>query len=406
MRGGLEARDWGASKLLKIFQFGVIKVVPSAFNLLLIPYLVKVLGAGVYGTYSLLLGYALLVATVVGAIVTQPMYRFLSSRPEELELFNSFAFLAAGLGAVVTFCIVFLQSGNLSFGLGFAIFGWGAVIFGAASVRFQIENRIGRLALFEFLRVITFVLGLAVQLVIVPELVVRHVIFAISLSYIVPLFLLMQRPSLTAPDLDWLLRSASFGAKSAAWLLLAGIPIVGSKAILLDRIPDVEFGAFAALADISYRGFGIVNAAIVMWVFPAISRAYDENRFRQVRQLLTFSLATYGVFGLVALIISMVMAQHYPSVVGSFSNGLVAVGAILVSSFMWQGMSIVHKPFELTMRTSRMVVFMLVALTLFVTSSFGMMDFARLDAIISLCLSLMIASMFYSTSVRSVRIGS
>lgn len=65
--------------LMKIIQFGLLKVAPGLFNIGLIPFLVTKFGPEAYGDYSLWLSYAMLVATVVGAVLTQPMYRYLDT---------------------------------------------------------------------------------------------------------------------------------------------------------------------------------------------------------------------------------------------------------------------------------------------------------------------------------------
>ena len=390
--------------LTRIIQFGTIKIVPGLFNLALIPYLVFALGAADYGNYSLLLSYALLVATVLGAIATQPMYRFLSSHPDELELFNSFAFVAAAFASGVTFLVVLLTTGNWLYSTGFSIFGAGAVVFSAISVRFQIAGQIGRLAAFETLRILTFLAALAVQVLILPDLGVGNVILAISISYVIPLALLARRLRPARPGMDWVKRSAVFGAKSAIWLLLAGLPIVGGKAFLSQAIPAAEFGYYAAVADVAYRGFGILNAAIVMWVFPLLSRAYDQAAYARVRRLLGFAVGTYGVAGLLGVIIAVAAANFTTVWAAPFSSGILAVAAIMVSCFLWQGMSLVQKPFELTLQTSRMVLFMLAALILFAVLLSGLTSLGTLDPILVLCLSLGVAALFYGTTALSVRL--
>ena len=147
--------------LKKILAFALIKVAPGLFNVALIPFLVARLRPDAYGNYSLWLSYAMLVATVIGAVVTQPMYRYLSSRPEDRALFDSFMLVAAvAAGAISTAVAVGLNApGWLP--LGYAAFSAGTVLSAGVSVGFQIDRRIGRLALYEGLRVLTIVLPIA-----------------------------------------------------------------------------------------------------------------------------------------------------------------------------------------------------------------------------------------------------
>lgn len=384
------------SDLFKILQLGTIKVVPGVFNLALVPYLVFAMGASAYGDYSLLLSYALLVAAVVGAIVTQPMYRFLSSCPDDVNLFNSFMYSAAAFCSVVTFGVVFIGSGQWLYALGFALFGAGVVTFGAFSVRFQIEGQTGRLACFELLRVFSFLISLVVQWAAFNTLDIGHVIVAIAASFLVPQAVFARGLKMAHPSLRWLKDTASFGTKSAIWIFLAGVPMLATKSILSTSVSDVEFGYYAAFADIAYRGFSILNAAIIMWMFPLVSRAYDDALHNRVKQLLGFALGTYAAVGISLIGTAIFIAYLQDLWVAPFSSGLLAVSTIMLSSFFWQTMSIAHKPFELAMQTTKIVVLMLAAIAVFAGLAFALVRVIGLDPIVGLSLALSISGMCYA----------
>lgn len=351
--------------LKKILAFALIKVAPGLFNVALIPFLVARLRPDAYGNYSLWLSYAMLVATVIGAVVTQPMYRYLSSRPEDRALFDSFMLVAAvAAGAISTAVAVGLNApGWLP--LGYAAFSAGTVLSAGVSVGFQIDRRIGRLALYEGLRVLTIVLPIAAPILMGQALETGHVVLGLALSNFVPLALLSGPLRLVAPPGQWLRKATLYGVKSAAWLLLAGIPVVGSKSILSSALTPDSFGAYSAFADITYRGFGLVNAAVTMWVFPVLSRRFDEGALEEVRHLLRFALSIYALSGAAVLAGALALALAKPDLTAHLSGGLAAIALITLANFAWQGMSIAHKPFELTVRTTRMVLLLAVGVGAF-----------------------------------------
>lgn len=383
--------------LLRIVQFALIKVAPGIFNLALTPYLVMTLGTASYGIYSTWVSYAMLVANTVAAIVSQPMYRYLSSRPEERVHFAGFAIGASGLAGLLSFGTAILLGVPSLEALGFTALSAGTVLGTALSIEFVLAGRIMRLAAYEFLRILVIFIAIAMPVLDGRQLTVGNVVFAMALSNVLPLLLLAGRHRFSPPDARWLRQVVPYGIKSATWLVLAGLPIVSAKSILMVTMPEHAFGTYAAIADLTYRGFSIANAALMMWAFPQLSRQFDEGKTAEVRRTLRFALLLYSAGG-VAMLASVVLVIEGISLfeVSALPGGLLAAIAITFSSFCWHGMSISHKPYELKLRTTQMAGLMAVGAAAFYTLTFSLIYLAGFDALYAVTLSMAGVAIVYS----------
>lgn len=376
------------SSLSRIFRFGLIKVVPGVFNIALIPYLVVALGSMSYGLYSTWLGYAMLVANTVAAIVSQPMYRYLSSRPCERERFAGFAVVAALFAGFVSCGVSQIVEVPSLLALGFGTLAVGTVLGTAASIGFVVANEILRLAAYEGIRILAIAIALAVPAFLGDGLTLGYVVLAMSLSNILPLLALVRQQRFSFPDGAWLCSVVPYGLKSATWLVLAGLPVVSAKSILMQAMPDHAFGIYAAVADLTYRGFAIANAALMMWAFPLLSRQYDEGDIAKVRHTLWLSLLVYGVGGAAMLVGLWVVVYWRLIDLSALPGGALAAVIITLTSFGWHAMSIAHKPFELTLRTTQMAALMAVGVATFYGLTFALIRLFGLDALYVVTLSM------------------
>ncbi|WP_131725682.1 hypothetical protein [Rhodobacter capsulatus] len=385
----------GSAALLKIVRFGMIRVVPGLFNFALIPWLLVTLGPAAYGVYSTWLGYAALVANTVAAIVTQPMFRYLPHRPEERELFTGFALVAA-LAAAALSGGIFLHLGvSTSFALGFAAFSFGTVLGSSVGVDFVLSQRVMRLASFEALRILSILVVLALPLLRGLPLRTEDVVLGLAVSNLLPILLLAGRPRLALPSRAWLLRTLSYGAKSAAWLLMAGLPMVSAKTILMQAMPEHAFGAYTAVADLTYRGFALANAALMMWAFPLLSAQFDAGEVAETRRTLRFTLLVYSGLGAAAVAVLLGGIDLFRIDAAALPGGMIGVALITLASFGWHGMSIAHKPFEMTQRTMQMAALMALGVAGFYTSSFGLIRLAGFEAFYVVILSLIAVALVY-----------
>lgn len=358
------------SQLIRVFQYGSIRVLPGIVGLLIIPWLVRSLGTDEYGKFSLLQGYVFLASTVVGALVTQPMYRFLSSNKEMRAKYNLYSLFSGITAAVLTAVILLPLNDDLGITIAFSIAAMAAVLFATVTVQMQILERISSFAYIEIMRVTIF-FGLCIYPPIASSTIsLSQVSFAFLASYIFPL---MVYSSYLFPfekiDKKWLKQPFEYGLKSAGWLLLAGLPIIISKTVLSVWGTSEELGEFSAAIDFIYRAFSIINAAIVMTVFPVLSRLFDQKEYRKTRKTIEHALALYLVLGALFSLLVVSWAYFSPQATGGATVSFLDLATIVIACFVWAAMSIAHKPYELALRTTTMVVLMAAAVVIFLVVS-------------------------------------
>lgn len=386
--------------LIRICQFGAIKVAPGLANILIIPYLHLMMGGRGFGQFSLTLSYILLTVTVLGALVTQPMYRFLSSDRESLLRFHAFGLLAGLAGAVCGSASVFWFGGGPVDAAVGAVFAFAAILYSVALVRLQIEERILMLAMLEGLRVTGLLGVILLGGLMIGEISFRYALIGFALSYIISLAAYAARSfRIEWPGGEWLKLRLGFGMKSAIWLILAGLPIPVAKTLVAIHVSPEELGAYAANIDMFYRIFGVLNLAIVIWAFPAMSSAYDAGEFANVRRFLYFGGGVYVASGFIFLIgccMAAALAGQFPA---KLDGGIPAFTAILSSCFLWQFLSLVHKPLELAQRTGMMIWFMLFAFAVFAMAALGLLFSTNIDPVVGVSTAIIFGAICYSALI-------
>ncbi len=385
--------------LIRIAQFGAIKVFPSLINILMIPILHAQMGAGPFGAFSTFLSYALLSITVLGAIVTQPMYRFHSSEWEGLSKFNGFAIFAGAIGSVVGFAFAYLTTGRSLEGWMGAFFVFSAVIYTTLAVRYQVQGSILRLVTLEGSRVsILFLLvlfGTMRSSKIDPPLAIA----AFWLSYFLPLLPFFRDLNPSFPSRTWINEKVKYGYLSAIWLLLAGLPLAFSKSIIAGYVDETEIGAFTANLDIYYRIFSMWNIAIAMWAFPSMSAAFDAGERDQATRIYRFGVLAYLIGGLGAVAAIIAMGSIFRPFPAAMQGGLVTFAILVVSCFVWQSMSLVHKPLEMSARLHLMIGLMALSIATFCGSAMVLIELRIATPSVSLLTALCLAGLIYCSSV-------
>lgn len=396
----LEARP-----LTRIIQFGTIKVIPGLANIALIPILHAALGPAGFGQFSIFLSYALLSATVLSAVVTQPMYRFLSSESNGVTRFNGFAVLVAILGGLAgSSAGIFVMGDLLSSALG-ALFVFSSTMYTALTVRYQIEGAIRTLVIIEALRVVILLSFVAVFAVTFDEMAVATAIFALAASFLIPLLLRLHHLKFTLPEWTWVRKKIHFGYLSAIWLLLAGLPIAFGKSLLAEHVSGAELGAVTANLDMYYRIFSILNIAIAMWAFPAMSAAYDRGDRAGAQKMHIFAMSVYFGAGAIAVGAFLAFAGLYQAFPATMAGGLASFATILIACFLLQAMSLAHKPLEMSQSLVKMIATMALALSIFGLSAFLLLEYGRVNPVIALAASLVLTAVVYLVGSASIGFG-
>lgn len=333
------------------------------------------------------------------------MYRFLSSDWQDLTRFNGFALIAAVLGGLAG-CLAggLVTKDPLVSALG-ATFVFSAILYTTLTVRYQIEGAIRTLVMIEAVRVVillSLVITLATTL---NEAKVGMAIFALGASFLLPLLSRAHHLRFTLPEWSWVRSKIHFGYMSAAWLLLAGLPIALAKSMVGEHVSASELGAITANLDMYYRIFSILNIAIAMWAFPTMSAAYDGGDRDGARKIHLFALSVYfsgGACAIVAFLILIGLYQQFPATI---AGGLYSFGAVLLACYLLQAMSLAHKGLEMSRRLIRMIILMALALLTFIATAVLLLGQTSVDPAAAVAIALSIAATSYLFGVLAASHG-
>ncbi len=339
------------ARLGLVTRYGLARVAPAVAGIVIVPLVLAALGPETYGRYSIYLGLALLIASLASALITQPMYRFLASDGGLEAMYRAGAWMLAGLAGLVTGAVILMTADRLDAAVAFGLLATASVACAHLSVSLQIAGRPGRLALMETVRAILLIAFLALQ---ADRLSLVGAALAQAGAAALALVLFNRGYALRAPGAA-MTGMLAYGAKSALWLVLAGSPLTIVKAVLLRVGPAAEAGALAALLDLAYRACALVNSAVTMAIFPALSRAYDQGRFGELRRSLAFGICVY--FGCAVALLAAGWGLLRLS--GEGGAGLTGIGpatTLLAAAacLALQAMSVSHKPYELRLQTGWM----------------------------------------------------
>lgn len=351
-----DLRDHGSLTI----RYAAVRLIPGALAILLVPLLIRYLGAEDYAHYSVLMAISLLSASLFSSIATQPMYRFASVNPDYAPIMRCVAFFLGIASGFFSIMATYIYSPNVLQSLAFGWLSASTTFFTATSVLIQIERGAGRVAMLEIARTVSLILFFLVAIQFTIDITIAA--SAQAISYTIATFIMSKNSIYEAPSWNSLKLIGNYGAKSALWLLLAGAPPLFLKMTFNALLSPVHAGTLAALFDISYRTVGMVNASINMALFPSISRKYDAGQVTKARNLINFAMATYLSVAAIAIIgsFSVIYAlekssfQSLPSTARTIS--LLAVTVISLGA-----MSIAHKTLELRLKTGRMVCSMFIA---------------------------------------------
>lgn len=388
-----------------IFQYGLIKVLPGVFTLVLFPILVIVLGSEAYGIFSLWLGYAMLIGNVVAGVVTQPMYRYLPTSPDEKTNYHIFSIAAACIAYVICFVILLQLNAPPLMSAGLSAYALGTVLATKITISLIIESRILRLSMFELMRIFSIISVLGASYILRTEFSVSIVVLAFVISQFIPILILGERSKLVIPDRVWLFRRLSFGLKSAVWMLLAGLPIVGAKTILIAQMSGEAFGSYALITDLTYRAFAMLNAVLMMWAFPKLSRHFDCGEVVETKMLLGRTFFLYVLAG--ATFMSGLLGGYWLELldVEALPNGGLAIVFVTISSFLWHSMSIAHKVLEMRQMTIHMVWLMAIGVAIFFAFGYGFVSFPGVGSFYTVNLAMIGVALLYSGICLRVGLG-
>lgn len=347
----------------QVAPYMAARTIPGLASIAVIPLALNGLGPEQYGVFSLYLATTLLVAGVGGAIVVQPVYRFLAVHADDEAAFRSIAVVLAVLaGGLTALCMLWQQAGILPV-LAFSALATLFVAYSFTSVVSQVHGRRRTFIQMEFVRA-----GVLLALLIMPGVVadVSTLAAATACSYLVATLVAFPSLSLAMPTPGWMRKMVAYGAVSSLWTLIVGLPLPLLRALVLRWLSPSDAGLITALFDLLYRLCALVSSSIGASIFPIMAKMHDAGSNAAVRMLLRLSILAYVSASVAVCALSLFFYIAFSADgASSLSVTWQLTASVFATAVSVQAMSLCHKMYEMNLNTWRMVLIVCAALSPF-----------------------------------------
>jgi|GEM_PF-1182389 O-antigen/teichoic acid export membrane protein len=363
----------------------LVIIVPGGLNAALIPVLKRLLGAADFGKFSI--KYSLLLFLVSAGVgwISQGVvrFRFVYGNQEKLLVSKIFRLCLIASFSIAT--VLYLGSRlfhDCSRALSFMMFtAFVLCAFQNVLISLAQANFLARFILIsESVRTATFFVLGVLLLRLWPNFPQEALFFALNISYLISLILLMIRTKAgfaiagimkTGPAENAEFKMGGFfgyGLPLAFWFVLSYGMTYFDKIVLAKSIGYEAQGNYQSLFDLISKGVVYVLLPVTNALFPLFTKAFESGdktgAFRLLKKLLFMELAlvllgaiSYWPFGFKVL---SWLLKVPPSPSYATAGFLAFLGAAL-----WQMAMLLHKPLEMQKRTITMLKMNLVSFAIF-----------------------------------------
>lgn len=359
-------------KLAKeIGKYVAIKAFPAIASLIIIPIIYRNLGSDVYGSYSIIQSFALLIITFSSALTTQPVYRFYGGEKQNKHKFIRLSVLSALLALI--WCLV--SAPLLGFSSSKIIIAAALVVTGTLYSSFivilQVDSGPKGVAKAEIFRTILYFCGVAsVGAGIITGYADEDLlltIFFLSFAF-VSIWLYLQVASFQHEPIKttslWLSEKVKYGLLTALWLFICGLPWFINRWLAGDVYGLADTGNYSSVHDLTYKAIGMVASAVSMAIFPALSAMYHANDYDGINATLKRAKLIYYLFSVSALLGAILFGQIAFKLVLGLSIDKSSILSILLGILLWQFGALHHKKLELIKRIDLMLIFAFISLVI------------------------------------------
>jgi O-antigen/teichoic acid export membrane protein len=346
-------------------------MVPAVVNLALIILALRWLGKEIYGQYSLVFYFVMLVSTFSVGWIQQSTLRFLSSYKESLHItvvrIQVLSFISSLVGAVIV-----IVGGLLYFDLKIVdclILSLVLGLYNYLLVRLTIDQSLFKpvqYAVREGLYNIIMLVSFIILVFYLDRKDYLSIFIAMMTGLICIVFLPRQKGSgspITLKrsdkylDAEFSRKMWSFGIMLSVWLSISYLFNIANRFFIKEYAGYEEVGLFSSIYDLIFKISGFVCMPILLAYHPRVTSLWNQGMKKQAlgevkRALLFESL----VFVVVAAVFMTCRTLLYDKVLHLNESGLGWMSFILViSAFLWQAALLVHKALEMMLKLKGMI---------------------------------------------------
>jgi O-antigen/teichoic acid export membrane protein len=350
------------------FNYLISFILPALVTGISIPVFKRILGSEGYGNFSIWFNAVLIVVAILTGWITNSVLRFFAAS-EDRAIFVHKALRVSLYSQIVFFipatAIVWYLKGSLLLAIFFSI----SLL--CISLQFIIgaicqAGFLSRKIMFvETIRVGTYV-SIALFFLLFSRINYLHgLFFATIFSYVLSAIYLYRQASKVSLitnsnvqenkfDITLTKQFFIYGAPFSFWYMFALLLAYIDKAFMLKNIGAEVQGNYQAIFDILSRAITILIYPIVTSLFPILADAYEKGKIKAIKELLK-KIILYELMGFIlASILYWLFGADLLFLILKTPNTLnyKLMGFIIIAgTFIWQMAIVVHKNFELKLKS-------------------------------------------------------
>lgn len=348
------------------------KILPAAFGLASVSIFVRLVGKDMYGHYTLVFSFIMLLSSVGAGWINQALLRFMPGFREEekkdlLEAANLGSFYSFLLtGAILAIVLPFVSEASFPF-VAFCLV---LLLFAQAySVKLSIaQGELSSLKVLaaEMVRVpaslffslaVIFVFGLKSHMAI---------LYGLLAGFVLSWLMVLKGPVLPRGLVQRVKLNSffSYGWPFTLWFSFSYLLNISDRYLIayFDGLESV--GVYSAVYDTVFKSLTMVMAPIVTAAHPIITHLWNRDDREGSLRVLNRSMRLQLAFFIPVLPVLYFASPYIVEIIlGAPDAGAEKIVLpIAAGSFIWQIAMLAHKPMELRMSTRMMVLFVSIAM--------------------------------------------
>ena len=370
------------------------KLIPGFVGLISVPVFIRLIGLNQYGRFSVVVPFLMAVAGASSGWLAQGVLRFHPSATDSRAITTAFdraVTVCSSISAVVTSLLLVAVLAGLHYSILILVcslaYCLSLLVYTIVLSRFQARLRPGSVLRREALRSICGLVFPVMMIVITGRMQFELILLGQALAYTIAFLPLSSwgqpaEEAATAPFEEIPMHSCAttvvvrqlwrFGRAVGLWLLFSQLLPLIDRWTIQKFAGFTSAGIYSSLYEISVRSFSFLVFPLAQAAHPRIMRSWNEGEFATSYRIIRYSIAAQLMIFAVALCGVLMLAPRIIKFILGFSDPGAAriLPVLVVGGFLWQVALLLHKPLEISQRTTAMLAAIAIVVVLNIVACF------------------------------------
>ena len=355
------------------------KVIPGFMGLASVPVFIRLIGLNQYGRFAVVVPFLMAVAGASSGWLAQGVLRFHPSATDSRAVKATFAravTACCATSAVVTTLLLVTVLAGLHYSILTSLcslaYCLSLLVYTVVLSRFQARLRPGSVLRREASRSICGFVFPVVLIAITGRKQFELILLGQALAYTVALLpgsrwskptdetatMVFEGIQVDSSSSAAMVRQLwRFGWAVGLWLLLSQLLPMIDRWTIQKFAGFTSAGVYSSLYEISVRSFSFFVFPLAQAAHPRIMRSWNEGEFATSYRIIRYSIVAQLIIFAVVMSGVSVLAPQITRLILGFNDPVAArmLPVLVVGGFLWQLALLLHKPLEISQRTTVML---------------------------------------------------